>query len=380
MASPNWAADQCQGRQEARIAFDEADGVWQCAPMKARVSSGVWAVLIGLFLAAGVARATTFLTFQSTYLGNGWFQYQMNVMDDPFFTEADITGVSLNFTSQIDQVAGTNDWVYQGSDGWEFTNGYPARPYSETFLVQSSYTSYRLGSATNMDGAVVLLSLELSGFYPGIAEGTISQNIVGYANLPCLIPCSPEAADGSPTNLVFNLKLVPDVEINELIQTNGEFYGVDFDWASSATFLLQGSPNLSAWTNIAYIWGDPPETVWTTNTPLNPDGQFFRIELVSDGHQTNLPPLNAATPAPKAVTNPKLAPVALKVTGCQLVGNQIAVKVAAQTGQSVQVQAINRRGTVLQSQRLVASKSSVTASFDSASLPTPVFFQAVAAP
>jgi hypothetical protein len=348
--------------------------------MKARVCNGVWAVLIGLFLAAGVARATTFLTLQSTYLGNGWFQYQMNVMDDPFFLEADITGVYLNFTNQIDQVAGTNDWDYQGSDGWEFTNGYPARPYSETFLVQSSYTSYRLGSATNMDGAVVLLSVELSGLYPGIADGVSSQNIVGYANLPCLVPCPPEAADGSPTNFVFNLKLVPDVEINQLIQTNGEIYGVDFDWSSSATFLLQGRPNLSTWTNIAYLWSDPPETVWTTNSPLNSDGQFFRIELVCDGHQTNLPPLNGGTPIPKTVTKPKLAMASLKVTGCQLVGNQIAVKVAAQPGQSVQVQAINRRGTVLQSQRLVASQSSVTASFDSVSLPTPVFFQAVAAP
>jgi len=45
-------------------------------------------------------------------------------------------------------------------------------------------------------------------------------------------------------------------------------------------------------------------------------------------------------------------------------------------GQHVQLGA----GTVLQSQQLVATKSSVTASFDSASLPSPVFFQAVAVP
>jgi hypothetical protein len=277
-------------------------------------------------------------------------------------------------------VDGTNGWSYQGTDGWEFTNGYPARPYAETFLVQSSDTSYRLASGTNFDGATVTFSLFLTGLFPGYADGVFSENIVGYANVPCLIPCSPEEADGSSTNFTYNLKLVPDVQLNQLIQTNGNVYGVDFNWDSQATFLLQGSPDLNSWTNVAYLWSDPPETDWTTNTPLNPYGQFFRIELVSDGYQTNLPPLSSAVRATKAVAQPHLTTTPSRVTSCHLAGGKVAVSVTAQPGQTVQVRAINQRGTVLQSQQVLALTSSVTVNFDSASLPNPVFFQAVMAP
>lgn len=359
--------------------FDAADWSCQCGSMNSSVCRQLWLVLICLGLTTGTARATTFLTLQSTYLGEGWFQYQMVVMNDPFFSEADVA-MYINITNQIDQVDGTNGWSYQGSDGWEFTNGYPARPYSEIFLVQSSETSYRLGSGPNFAGATVTFSLFLTDLFPGIADGTVSENIVGYANVPCLIPCSPEEADGSPTNFSYNLKLVPDVQLNQLILTNGNVYGVDFNWSSQATFLLQGSPDLNSWTNVAYLWSDPPETAWTTNTPLNPYGQFFRIELVGDGYQTNLPPLSSAVRAAKAAAKPHLTTTPLRVTNCHSAGGKVLVSVAAQPGQAVQVQAINQRGVVLQSQQVVAWTSSVTVNFDSASLPNPVFFQAATAP
>ena len=128
---------------------------------------------------------------------------------------------------------------------------------------------------------------------------------------------------------------------------------------------------------IAYLWSYPPETLWTTNTPLDSYGQFFRLELVADGHQTGLA---AHALAAKAAVKANLSSGILRVTSCQVAGTNIAVNVSTQPGQSIQVEAINQHGTVLQSQQLVATKSSVTASFDSASLTSPVFFQAVAVP
>jgi len=322
------------------------------------------------------ARATTFLTLQSTCLGNGWFQYQMNVANDPFFTEADIEGLAINFTNQIGQIDGTNGWSYQGFNDWEFTNSFPARPYSETFLVQSSETSYRLGQITNADGAMVLMSLFLAELYPGVAEGMIGGNIVGYAMMPCLIPCSPAEADGSPTNFVYTLKLLPDVTINQLIQTNGQIYGLDFTWDSASTFLLQGSADMNLWTNVAYIWSYPPETIWTTNTPLNAYGQFFRLAMVAGDQTTNLPPLSSSLAlTPKKFVSAGVAATTPKVTSCRLSGGKVVVTLATQAGQTVQVAAVNSHGTVLQTQQVTTQGSSASVIFGAANLPNPIFFK-----
>ena len=345
--------------------------------------------LLGLlWLGLGAANATTFLQLQSTYLGDGWFQYQMSVLNDPFFTEADVTGLQINFTNQIDQSNGAQGWGNIDFDSsysvssWAFTNGYPARPYTETFLVRSSETSYRLSSGANFDGAVVLLSLILAEVYPGVGSGVFSANIVGYAMMPCLVPCSPEEADGSPTNFVYTLKLLPDVNINQLVQTNGQIYGVDFTWDSASTFVLQGTADMNTWTNIAYVWSYPPETVWTTNTPLNAYGQFFRVALVADGHHTNLPPLtsNLALAPDKTIAKAGIGATPLKVTSCRFTGGKVVVNLATRPGLMVQVQAMDARGTIRQTQQVLATGTSATVSFDTASLPSPVFFQAVLVP
>jgi hypothetical protein len=340
-------------------------------------------LLLALCLAGcGTAQATTFLEWQSTYLGDGWFQYQMSVMNDPFFTEADITWAGINFTNQIDQSGDSTNWSYVGRSepfsGWSFTNGMPARPCTETFLVRSSETSYRLASGTNADGALVAMSLSLAEVYPGMGSGVFSQNIVGYANLPCLVPCRPEDADGSPTNSVFDLKLVPDVNINRLVQEDGVVDGVDFTYDYPSTFLLQGTLDFNHWTNIAYIWSYPPETVWTTNRSLGDYGQFFRVAIVAGDYTTNLPPLNNAKFASKAVA--KGGTATTRVSGCQFASGKVVVKVTTQPGRLVLVQAINGRGTVLQSQQVLPKGSSATVNFDVASLPNPVFFQAVLVP
>ena len=271
-------------------------------------------------------------------------------MNDPFFSDAEVTQLSIQFTNQIAQVTPTNGWSYSSVVGWQYNGNYPARPFSETFLARSSETSYRLAPMTNWLGAGVVMALHLSGDYPGSAQGVYSDVVFGIASMPCLVPCRPDDADGSPTNYVFSLKLLPDINLNGLIQTNGNVYGVDFTWTNSpATFLLQGSADMKSWTNINYLWSDPPEEVWTTNTSLSSYGNFFRVELVADGHQTNLPPLSSAVavPTPNAgpVTKGKFA-TAPNITSCRPAGGRIVVSVSAQAGQTVQVQALTPGGQV----------------------------------
>lgn len=344
------------------------------------------AMLLGL--GAGNVRATTFLQFQSTYLGDGWFQYQMRVMPDPFFTEQDVTQFVIGFTNQTDWVSGTNSWSCtestNGASTWAFTNGIPVPPYTETFLMRSTETSYRLASFTNHDAQapLVLVSLMLADYAPPIGGGgsVYSVNVVGYAWMSGLIPCRLEEADGSPTNFVYTLKLLPDVEIKQLVQDgNNNVTGVDFLWDSESTFVLQGTSDLVSWTNIAYLWSYPPETVWTTNRSLGDFGNFFRLALVATGHATTLPPLNAATqPAPLLVkakaSTP--APTTPRVTGFNISHGTIEVNVATQAGQAAQVQAVDRKGTVLQTRRIQPKGTSATVTFGASSLPGMVFFRA----
>lgn len=340
-----------------------------------------------LCLGLGSANATTFLELQSTYLGKGWFQYQMTVLNDPFFTEADVTELSFTFTNQIDQSVDSTNWInsnltnsYSNSYSmWLCTNDYPARPYTETFLIRSSETSYRLASNSNYDGVTIVFSLYLSELNPAALAGIISENMIGYASVPCLVPCRPEEADGSPTNSVYDLKLVPDIQIKQLIQTNGEILGVDFMWGSKSTFLLQGTTDLESWTNIAYLWSYPPETEWTTNRLLNNYGQFFRLSIVAGDHTTNLPPLiSSLALAPKTIAQAAIAATTPCVTGCQFANGKVVVSLATQAGQTVLVQAVDSHQVVKQTQQIAAQGTSATVSFDAASLPSPVFFQAVA--
>jgi hypothetical protein len=285
----------------------------------------------------------------------------------------------LGFTNQIDSSTTSTDmyndsWT-NGFSSWSFTNNYnyPPRPYSETFLLRSSETSYRLGPATNFIGGLAGLTIEESGYAP-----EPGQSYGGFAQVACLQPCPPEEADGSPTNYIFVLKLLPDIIINQLIQTNGEIYGVDFTWDSGSTFELQGTPDLNHWTNIAYLWSYPPETVWTTNVPLNTCGPFYRVALVTNGYATNLPPLTASLSlSPKTPVQVSLTSATPRVTGCHYSGGAMLVTVATQPGQTVQVQAMDLHRIVRQTHQIIASGGSAATSFDATRLPSPVFFQAV---
>jgi hypothetical protein len=123
------------------------------------------------------------------------------------------------------------------------------------------------------------------------------------------------------------------VAINQLIQTNGQIYGLDFTWDSAATFLLQGSADMNLWTNVAYIWSYPPETIWTTNTPLNTAGQFFRLAMVAGDQTTNLPPLTSSLALTrKKFVSAGVAATAPKVTSCRLSGGKVVVTLATQAG------------------------------------------------
>jgi hypothetical protein len=312
-------------------------------------------------------------------MSGGWFQYRMRAFNDPFFTQGSVTGAQIGFTNEIDHTAVSTNWAQTGYDNayasWAFTNGTaPPLPYEITWLIRSSETTYKLQTNVFNGDVIMQLSLAFAGIYPGVAGGVFSQNIAGCAGLPCLVPCPPEEADGSPAHFNYKFKLAPDVLVDHLIHTNGAVHGVDFDWDSEATFMLQGTKDFNNWTNIATVWSYPPETSWTTNVALNDQGSYFRLQLMTDGHSTNLSSLVSSSPA----VTPKIIPnTPLVITSCRLTGSNVAVVVSSSPGQGFTVQALDSRLVVRQSQQVTSSGTSTTFNFAPAGLPNPVFFRAV---
>jgi hypothetical protein len=312
--------------------------------------------LLVLLVVAGHALtnlcAREILSVSSTYLGDGWFSYTTHTLDDPFFLFFDQTGFSLNDSGGLEQGPNPPGWTNaspQSVGSWYFTGsglGDQVRPYAASFLVHSSETSFKRAHP----GAVLLMSLSMvEGYHGNLA----SANIVGYWNLDVLVPCPPEQADGSSTNLIVSLpNALPDIQISGLILTNGRPFGISYDYPEENTVRLQGTRDFNAWTRIAYIYGSAGTTAWITNQPLDGFGNYFQVQLVAEGHATNLPPLNVdsasfaatvpisrsvAAPTGQTTSAPRLLSVRPYIEGVQLAlattaGRNYSVSLLDKTG------------------------------------------------
>jgi len=342
-----------------------------------KTSHSFWRALLLLIclLVAGRTRATTFETVQSSYLGDGWFQYDVKMFVDPYFLEQDLVQFAIIMTNGVDvQSAAVPpvNWKNDTNGGsWIYTGPTPqSRPREQVFLMHSSATNYMLGT-----NAISLLSLVTSDIFP---PGIISGNMVGYATVPCLLPCPPAMADGSPTNHVESFELMQDPVIKKLM-VGPSVYGLAFDWASDSTELLQASPDLMHWTNITYLYGTSGTTVWTTNQHFLDHGQYFRLVLAAGFQTTNVPPLSetpSLRPAP-ALRTSSASSSTPRVTSCMPKDGVVSVELATTVGQNGEVRMINSHGVILQTQSFKATGDSVVVNF-TATVSGAVFFQAVA--
>lgn len=354
------------------------------------MNRGRLGIFFTLICLSNLSLATTFIELQSSYLGDGWFRYRMQMPYDPFFRKADVGDIAItSFTNFAEFGPAPQDWTNQPSSGnsaaWRYALPIPSqtRPYVREFLVRSDEHTFRVGT-----NAMVVMSLELvSDWFDYWADhGAIAQNIVGYAHIPCLIPCSPQLADNSPTNFTAILEIVDhDLTLDSLIVTNGEVNGVTFSAAFKSTVLLEGTFDHRQWTNIAYLWGNAGATTWRTNIALNDFGSFFRLELVAmNEHVTNLPPLNTFSSAAKAskdqpATVVRPAQTSVQVQRCFPEGEEMVVKFNSQTGVTYGVSAMGMRGTTLCTQDVAGTGAEAEARFNTTSLPNTVWFKVEAA-
>jgi hypothetical protein len=252
-----------------------------------------------MLLACDVRGERSPVGFESSYLGDGWFEYSAFTTDDPFFLFLDLPGVLVRFGDVIDAAPLPARWTNASTaslNSWNFEGiglGDQIRPYRATFRLRSPHTTFKRLPA----GGVVLMSLAIVGGYHGYLA---SANIVGYWIPDALVPCPPEEADGSATNLLVWCPMInglPEPRLTDVVRSGDELLGVEFEYPGPSTVRLEGSRDFRAWTNIAYLYGQSGATTWTTNVSLATYGNFFRLRLVAEGHATDLPPLNSLTPA-----------------------------------------------------------------------------------
>jgi hypothetical protein len=237
---------------------------------------------------------------ESTYLGDGWFQYRLRSIDDPFFLFFDVMSLYVACPGFIQFGTNPPDWESSVAPAgswpestaiWEYpdcgTVACQSRPYERVFRVRSDRRHFN-----RRIGALVTMSLSMVGGYHGNAA---TVNMVGYMNLPALLPCAPEEADGSATNHLERVTLIslPDPQIDTLIRFGSEVRGVSFYYPESSTVRLEATRDFRTWSNITYIYGNSGVTGWSTNSSLNHFGDFFRLRLIAEGHATQLPPLES---------------------------------------------------------------------------------------
>ncbi len=248
-------------------------------------SMGLLAVVV-VALATVVSRASDEFTVRSTYLSDGWFQYDVTLHHDPFFREATIGGLGLfftNFTDLAEAPAGWSNALDQGVAGWAYPTSSPPqiRPWTARFLAHSSNTTFKTKTAGVVLGGTFVPQAQLVSPY-------LAGEMAYFQKMAALGPCVPSEADGSSTSITASVEIYPDVTIDELYMVSGVPYGLTFSWCSSCTVQIQASTNLTTWTAVTNVLGYAPSTTWTSPVPLWTYGDYFKIRLLATEHRPEL--------------------------------------------------------------------------------------------
>jgi hypothetical protein len=331
-------------------------------------------LLVFLSVVSMASADNAWLEAQSTYLGNGSFQYRIGTRPCPFINTLTVTFAGIESTN----------WVQVGTvpAGWSFTNqswaatwtaddqaeSWETEPYDAVFEMNSSMTNYKQGTG------MVLMSLTLFGMQ-GLTS-VVSENIVGYWMFPALIPCLPGQADGSPASLYADLGY-SDIAITQLIRDGQGTTGIEFNYDfGDATFLLEATSDMKNWQNVTYLYGQSGTNTWTTNTDLGQWGNFFRLEYVGSGQipASSLPALNpTVTPdaavKTDAVQGKSIQPIVTTVNG------SLTVQLNTTPGLNYEVD-VSNAGKLVWSARSVATQNQLIIPLPVGDLPASGVIQA----
>jgi hypothetical protein len=235
-------------------------------------------LLIGVLLTGGTAlQAADFIRMESSYLGDGWFEYRVTMVDDPYYETASIGAVSIAFPGRTDYGTDPADWVSDGASAdlaiWNFdTQQTQTRPYERTFLARSSYTTFKTVDQTVR---VFIEATPQTELQTPVAQVAVILRIRG------VVPCPPGEADGSAAVQSSSAALREDLRIASLTVVGG-VPTLSYEWAYDSTVSLEASSDLKIWTPVTTILGDAGETIWTATVPLENSGKFYRLTLLAN--------------------------------------------------------------------------------------------------
>lgn len=239
-----------------------------------------WLLLVSCMLLSGFSlRAADFLRMESSYLGDGWFQYRVTMVDDPFYESASIGEVSMPFAGRIEYGEDPTDWASESALAdvakWTFGGQEPqGRPYERTFLVRSSHTTFK-----TVDQAVrvtIAATPQRDLQTPNVTQ------VGGYLWLRGVVPCPPGEADGSAAVQSSSAASREDLRIASLTVEEGVPTALSYEWPYDSTVSLEASFDLKTWTPVATIQGEAGLTTWTATTPLENSGTFYRLVLIAN--------------------------------------------------------------------------------------------------
>lgn len=244
------------------------------------------ALMLGIALIGTDIFAGDAISAQSTYLGDGWFRYDVTLHYDPFFKTATLEGIAVDFTNLVAIGEDPSYWSNgfdQGEAGWAYSNNAPiqSRPYSVSFTARSTNTTFKSKPLALLSGGSLVPQDHLVSSY-------LAENMVYISRLTALVPCPPPEADGSSTSLYDSIEMVEDVRIDRVYMVSNEPFGLVFSWPTSCTVQIQAGTNFSAWTSVTNVLGYAPSTTWTSPVPLDMYGDYFRIRLLATEHRPDL--------------------------------------------------------------------------------------------
>jgi hypothetical protein len=237
-------------------------------------------LLAGCLLLSGFSlSAANFLEMESSYLGDGWFQYRITLTEDPFYQEASIGTVSIDFPGRTEYGSDPDSWSSSNSDAgraiWNFdVQQVQTRPYERTFLARSSHTTFKT--------ADLVAQITYSATPKEALQSGQVTPFAGVIRLRGVVPCPPGEADASEVVQTSSVSFRDELRITSLTVAGGVPTGLIFDWTYDSTVRLEASFDLKTWTPVTTISGTAGETVWTATEPLETSGNFFRLVLLAN--------------------------------------------------------------------------------------------------
>ena len=247
-------------------------------------------LLIGALLTGGSSlQAADFVRIESSYLGDGWFEYRVTMVDDPYYETATIGAVSIAFPGRSEYGTDPADWVSDGASAdranWNFdTQQTQTRPYERTFLARSSHTTFKtvdLAAGISLS-ATPKAALQTTARYGEVPPEGTQPGIAVVLQFRGVVPCPPEEADGSMALQSWSVGLRADLRITSLVLENGAPKSLSYEWTYDSTVSLEASFDLKIWTPVTTILGDAGETIWTATVPLENSGKFYRLTLMAN--------------------------------------------------------------------------------------------------